>query len=86
LTIFSGCGTTRTKITFIEPERLPLGLTVPVAGYEWDGDPTYQGLVTHIKRLQQCVEKYKLLLKQIREWEDNQSAEIEKKKAELGIE
>ena len=84
---FSGCGTViRTKIELIEPERLPVAMTAEITGFEWDGDRTYQGLAVHIKRLQQCIEQYKLRLKQIREWEENQAEIIRRKKAELNLE
>jgi hypothetical protein len=52
----------------------------------WDGDTTFQGLVNHVKRLQQCLEKYKQLLIQIKEWEQAQIEAMEKRKKELGIE
>jgi len=83
---FSACSTAPAKIKFIEPARLPASYTAEVQGCEWDNDTTYQGLVNQVKRLQQCLEKYKQLLIQIKEWEQAQIEAMNKKKQELGIE
>jgi hypothetical protein len=83
---FSACSTAPAKIKFIEPARLPASYTAEVQGCEWDNDTTYQGLVNQVKRLQQCLEKYKQLLIQIKEWEQAQVEAMKKKKQELGIE
>jgi hypothetical protein len=83
---FSACSTAPGKVKFIEPARLPASYTAEVQGCEWDGDTTYQGLVNHVKRLQQCLEKYKQLLKQIKDWDQAQTEAMQKKKKELGIE
>jgi len=82
-----GCSNVpRIDIKLIEPTPIPVGYLEDFGACEWDGDPTYQGLINHVNRLQQCLETARARLRQIAEWNAGQIEIYKKKKIELGIE
>lgn len=82
---FLGCSSIpRIEFKVIESDPIPLSY-FELPDCNWDGDETYQGMIEYIKLLQKCLEKEKMLINQIKQWELDQKEIIKKKKQELGM-